>query len=55
MTVFYCLIFETLQPGEPGPHIYIPQAQGGPVILAPIPALGSLSVTSYSQGTFYVP
>jgi hypothetical protein len=27
----YCLIFETSQPGRPGPRIYIPQDQGGPV------------------------
>jgi hypothetical protein len=37
-----------LQPGGPGPRIYIPQEQGGPDIP---PALGSLSVASYdSQG-----
>jgi hypothetical protein len=36
------------QPGEPGPRIYIPQEQGGPVIPQ---ALGSLFVASYnSQG-----
>jgi hypothetical protein len=36
------------QPGGPGPCIYIPQEQGGPVITR---ALGSLSVASYdSQG-----
>jgi hypothetical protein len=33
MTIFYCLRFETSQPGGPGPLIYIPQEQGGPVIL----------------------
>jgi hypothetical protein len=32
MFTFYCLKFETPQPGEPGPLIYIPQEQGGPVI-----------------------
>jgi hypothetical protein len=33
MTIFYCLRFESPpQPGGPGPHIYIPQEQGGPVI-----------------------
>jgi hypothetical protein len=43
MTTFYCLRFETPQPGGPGPHIYIPQEQGVP--------LGSLFITSYdSQG-----
>jgi hypothetical protein len=37
------------QPGGPGPHIYIPQEQGGPVI--PPSTLGSLFVASYdSQG-----
>jgi hypothetical protein len=36
------------QPGGPGPHIYIPQEQGGPVIPQ---ALGSIFVASYdSQG-----
>jgi hypothetical protein len=30
--VFYCLIWDSPQPGEPGPRIYIPQEQGGPVI-----------------------
>jgi hypothetical protein len=34
------------QPGEPGPRIYIPQEQGGPVIP---PALGSLFVSSYDS------
>jgi hypothetical protein len=29
---FYCLRFEPPQPGGPGPHIYIPQEQGGQVI-----------------------
>jgi hypothetical protein len=33
------------QPGRPGPHIYIPQEQGGPVI--PPRVLGSLFVASY--------
>jgi hypothetical protein len=32
MTTFYCLRFVTSQPGGPGPRIYIPQEQGGPVI-----------------------
>jgi hypothetical protein len=32
MTTFCCLRFETPQPGEPGPHIYIAQEQGGPVV-----------------------
>jgi hypothetical protein len=37
------------QPGGPGPRIYIPQEQGGPVV--PPQALGSLFVASYdSQG-----
>jgi hypothetical protein len=31
-TLFYCLRFETPQPGGPGPRIYIAQEQGGPVI-----------------------
>jgi hypothetical protein len=30
--IFYSLKFETPQPGGPGPHIYIPQEQGDPVI-----------------------
>jgi hypothetical protein len=30
--IFYCLRFETPQPGEPGPSLYIPQEQCGPVI-----------------------
>jgi hypothetical protein len=34
------------QPGRPGPRIYIPQEQGGPVILQ---ALGSLFVASYDS------
>jgi hypothetical protein len=33
MTIFYCLSFETPQTGGPVPRIYIPQKQGGPVIL----------------------
>jgi hypothetical protein len=33
MTIFYCLRFETPQPGGPGPRIYIfHEQQGGPVI-----------------------
>jgi hypothetical protein len=32
VTIFYCLRFETPQPGGPGPRISIPQEQGGPVI-----------------------
>jgi hypothetical protein len=32
MTIFYCHRFEAPQPGVPGPRIYIPQEQGGPVI-----------------------
>jgi hypothetical protein len=32
MARFYCLRFETPQPGGPGPRIYIPQEQGGSVI-----------------------
>jgi hypothetical protein len=32
MTIFYCLRFETPQPGRPSPHIYFTQEQGGPVI-----------------------
>jgi hypothetical protein len=36
------------QPGGPGPRIYIPQVQGGPVIP---PGTGSIFVASYdSQG-----
>jgi hypothetical protein len=31
-TMFYCLRFDTPQLGGPGPHIYIPQEQGNPVI-----------------------
>jgi hypothetical protein len=31
MTKFYCLRFETPQPGRPGPRIYILQEEGGPV------------------------
>jgi hypothetical protein len=32
VTIFYCLRIEIPQPGEPEPHIYIPQEQGDPVI-----------------------
>jgi hypothetical protein len=32
VTIFYCLRFETPQPGRQGPRIYIPQKQGSPVI-----------------------
>jgi hypothetical protein len=32
MTTFYCLRFETPQPGGAGPPVYIPQEQGDPVI-----------------------
>jgi hypothetical protein len=32
MTIFYCLRFETPPACRPGPRIYIPQEQGGPVI-----------------------
>jgi hypothetical protein len=33
MTTFYCLRFEILpQPGGPGPHIHVPQEEGGPLI-----------------------
>jgi hypothetical protein len=32
MTTFYCLRFETHEPGGPGLRIYIPQEQGEPVI-----------------------
>jgi hypothetical protein len=32
MTTFYSLRFETPHPGGPGPRIYIPKEQGGPVI-----------------------
>jgi hypothetical protein len=32
MTTFDCLRFEAPQPGGPGPHIYIPREQGGPVM-----------------------
>jgi hypothetical protein len=32
VNIFYCLRFETPQPGGPGPSIYIPQEQGSPVI-----------------------
>jgi hypothetical protein len=32
MTIFYCLRFETPQPRGPGPHIYVPQEQGGSII-----------------------
>jgi hypothetical protein len=39
MTIFYCRIYETSQPVGPGPHMYIPQEQGG--YLYP-QALGSL-------------
>jgi hypothetical protein len=47
--VFAVLDSRLPQPGGPGPRIYIPQEQGGPVI--PLPALGSLFVASYdSQG-----
>jgi hypothetical protein len=31
-TIFYCLIWDSPQPGGSCPHIYIPQEQGGPVI-----------------------
>jgi hypothetical protein len=33
MTIFYCLRFEIPQTGGPGPRIYIPQEEGGPVTL----------------------
>jgi hypothetical protein len=32
LIIFYCLRFETSLPGGPGPRIYIPQEQRGPVI-----------------------
>jgi hypothetical protein len=32
MTIFYCLRFDTPQPGGPGPSIYIPLEKCGPVI-----------------------
>jgi hypothetical protein len=44
MTTFYCLRFETPQPGGPGPRIYISQEQGGPVIP---PGTGLAFVASY--------
>jgi hypothetical protein len=48
MTTFYCLRFETPQPGGPGPRIYIPQEQCGPVYPK---ALDYLFVAFYdSQG-----
>jgi hypothetical protein len=44
----YCLRFETASTWSPGPHIYIPQEQGGPVIP---PVTGFFSVAFYdSQG-----
>jgi hypothetical protein len=30
--IFFCIRFETLQPGGPSPRICIPQEQGGPII-----------------------
>jgi hypothetical protein len=39
-------IRDSPQPGGPGPRIYIPKNQGGPVIPK---ALGSLFVTSYDS------
>jgi hypothetical protein len=48
MTTFYCLRFETPQTGGPGPRIYIPQEQAGPIMSL---GTGSLLVASYdSQG-----
>jgi hypothetical protein len=32
MTIFHCVRFEIPQPVGPGPRIYTPQKQGGPVI-----------------------
>jgi hypothetical protein len=32
LTILYCLIWDSPQPGRPGSHIYILQEQGGPVI-----------------------
>jgi hypothetical protein len=32
MLTFYCLRFDTPQPGRLGPCIYIPQEYGGPVV-----------------------
>jgi hypothetical protein len=32
-TIFYCLTGDSPLPGVPGPRIYIPQEQGGPVIV----------------------
>jgi hypothetical protein len=47
-STFHCRRFENFQPGGPGPCIYIPQQQGGPIIL---PALCFLFVALYdSQG-----
>jgi hypothetical protein len=52
MTIFYCLSFESPQPGGPGPHICIPEEKGGPVIL---PVTGFPFVASYdSQATVEV-
>jgi hypothetical protein len=32
--IFYCLIWDSPQPGGPGSHIYIPQEQDDPVIFS---------------------
>jgi hypothetical protein len=32
VTMLYCLIWDSPKPGGPGPRIYIPQKEGGPVI-----------------------
>jgi hypothetical protein len=46
MNIFYCLRFETPQPGALGPPIYIPQEEGGPVNPQ---TQGSLFVASYDS------
>jgi hypothetical protein len=57
MITFYSLRFETPPTWSPGPRIYIPQEQGGPV-LRPLPALRSLSTAfddsqGYGGGNWY--
>jgi hypothetical protein len=52
ITRFYCLRFETPQPGGSGPRIYIPQEQSGPVIPPGTgsPILHRLQLQGYGGG-----
>jgi hypothetical protein len=55
MAIFFCLRFQIPQPRGPGPSIYIPQEQGGPVIFPrhwvpfPSPPTTPGSVVEYSN------